>query len=224
VSRATPVLRLRDVGREFDGPVPVRAVAGVTVDIAPGEFVSVVGRSGSGKTTLLSIMGLLDSPDSGVLEFEGRLVSTLSEAERSLIRRERIGFVFQRFHLVPHRTVEQNLGLALLYTPHRVRERKRRVDEAIEALGLESRRRTDVSLLSGGEQQRVAMGRALVGDVGLLLCDEPTGNLDSATGRTVMETLRSLNSRGVTVVVVTHDPVVAEFAQRQLTMKDGRLV
>jgi len=221
--RVQPALRLAGVSRVFGGAVPVRAVDDVSLTVEPGAFVAVVGRSGSGKTTLLSLMGLLDTPDSGTIEIEGRSVHQVSESEASRVRRERIGFVFQRFHLIPRRTVAENIGLALRYTSIGGRERILRVNDMIDRLGLGGRRDADVRTLSGGEQQRVAIGRALVGEARILLCDEPTGNLDSATGMNVLEILSDFNARGVTVVVVTHDPLVAEFARSRITMHDGKV-
>jgi putative ABC transport system ATP-binding protein len=198
----------------------VRALSEVSFAIHPGDFVAVVGPSGAGKTTLLNLLGCMDAPTSGRLWLEGQEVRCSSERERTRLRRDRLGFVFQHFGLVPTLTVAENIALPLLFAGRRP---SHRVDQLMERLGLAHRRRHRPHQLSGGEMQRVAIARALVNEPALLLADEPTGNLDSATGDAVIRLLRELNADGLTVVVVTHNPELASAARRQLRLVDGRL-
>lgn len=198
----------------------VRALDGVSLTVRRGEFVAIVGPSGAGKTTLLNLLGCMDAPSSGRLWFEGREVQQLSERGRTHLRRERLGFVFQHFGLVPTLTVAENVGLPLVFAR---RSADGRVSRLLEKVGLSSRRNHRPHELSGGEMQRVAIARALVNEPALLLADEPTGNLDSVTGEAVIALLRQLNAEGLTVVVVTHNPALAGAAGRQLRLADGRL-
>ena len=198
----------------------VRALDGVSLTIRRGEFVAIVGPSGAGKTTLLNLLGCMDAPSAGRLWLEGREVQQLSERGRTHLRRERLGFVFQHFGLVPTLTVAENVALPLVFAR---RTADGRVSRLLEKVGLSSRRNHRPHELSGGEMQRVAIARALVNEPALLLADEPTGNLDSVTGEAVIALLRQLNAEGLTVVVVTHNPLLAGAAGRQLRLADGRL-
>ncbi|GAA4235415.1 ABC transporter ATP-binding protein [Actinomadura meridiana] len=219
----TPAILLRGVGRTYPGPPPVTALHDVNLTVARGEYVVIVGPSGSGKSTLLNLLGLLDRPTDGSYGLDGLDVAELRDAERAAVRGQRIGFVFQSFHLLPHRSALENVLLAQLYggTP-----RARRLDAARSALrqvGLEHRTDAPPTTLSGGERQRVAIARALVNRPRLLLCDEPTGNLDTATAATILGLLEDLHTAGQTVLTITHDPAVAGRAGRVVTIRDGRL-
>lgn len=212
-----------DVTRVYElGETPVQALRGVSLRVDPGEFAAIVGPSGSGKSTLMHLLGLLDRPSSGVITVGGRDATGLSDAELSELRNATIGFVFQSFQLLSRTTAMDNVALPLLYRGIRKAERRELAAEALDAVGLSSRLRHRPSQLSGGEQQRVAIARALVGSPQLLLADEPTGNLDSRTGRDVMDILELLNvDRGVAVLLVTHDLDIASRARRQVHMRDG---
>lgn len=216
-------LELRGVTKvhERDGE-PVRALDGVDLDIATGEYVAVTGASGSGKSTLLHVIGCLDSPTSGSYRLAGEELAHLSADERSL-RRRRIGFVFQSFHLLPRLTAIDNVALPLRYAGVPLGERRDRAEILLRRVGLGDRLTHRSTQLSGGQQQRVAIARALVSGAPLILCDEPTGNLDSAAGAAVIELLESLGREGRTLIVVTHDPALAARAARRLTMRDGRV-
>jgi len=219
------LIRLQGICRTFDmGGQPVHALADVDEKILSGEHVAIMGPSGSGKTTLLNLIGCLDRPTSGSYRLAGREVAELSDAELTSVRRHQIGFVFQFFHLVPRLTAAENVELPMLFAGIARPERRRRVEQAIRAVGLEGRARHRPDQLSGGERQRVALARATVMEPGLLLADEPTGNLDTASGRQVLDLLDSLNARGLTLVVVTHDPAVARRADRLVLLSDGRVV
>ena len=213
------------VVREFgNGESAVRAVDGVTVNIAPGEFVALVGRSGSGKTTLLNLLAGLDRPSDGRVWFEGRELSDLSEKELVGLRRERIGFVFQSFGLIPLLSAFENVELPLHIGGVSWRERRRLANEALELVGLLGRSGHRPYELSGGEQQRVAIARALVAGPSVVFADEPTGELDSVTAESIGGILREIGaSRGVTVVTATHDLMLADMADRRLQMADGRI-
>ena len=217
---------LRGVSRTYAlGGVDVRAVQDVDLTIAAGESVAIVGSSGSGKTTLLQLLGALDRPTEGEVLFEGRDIARLGDRALSELRLETFGFVFQQFNLVPTLTAAQNVELALAPTSSSRAERRERVLVLLASVGLAERAHHVPSKLSGGEQQRVAIARALANDPHVLLADEPTGNLDSATGAEIMDLLLSLSEQGSrTVVVVTHDSDVAARAQRVIRMQDGRLV
>ncbi|MFC8344025.1 ABC transporter ATP-binding protein [Streptomyces sp. NPDC057280] len=217
------VLRLVGCAKTYPGFPPVQALHPADLTVPAGDYLTVVGPSGSGKSTLLNLLGLLDRPTSGTLTFAGVDVAELSERERTALRGRRIGFVFQEFHLLPYRTALENVALAQLYVTDRAAERVRAATDALERVGLGHRLDASPTTLSGGERQRVAIARALVNEPDLLLCDEPTGNLDSVTAATVMDLLGDLNRAGVTVIVITHDPAVAARARRRITILDGRL-
>ncbi|MFG1886300.1 ABC transporter ATP-binding protein [Micromonospora sp. NPDC049051] len=213
---------LEDVVREYPGGV--RAVAGVSLVIERGEAVAVVGRSGSGKSSLLNLIGTLDRPTSGRVDIAGHSVTDLTDRQLSALRASTIGFVFQQFHLTPGQPVCEAVADGLLYAGVGLRERRRRAAQALERVGLDHRLHHRPHELSGGEQQRAAIARALIGAPRLLLADEPTGNLDSVSGATVMELLRDLNTTGTTVVVITHDHEVAMALPRQVEIADGLVV
>jgi putative ABC transport system ATP-binding protein len=202
------------------GGEEVRALDQVSFEIAAGEFVAVVGPSGAGKTTLLNLIGCMDAPTGGTLRIEGREVQEVSERDRTRFRRDRIGFVFQHFSLLPTLTVEENVGLPALFAH---RNQRQRAAELLERVGLTHRRHHRPSELSGGEMQRAAIARSLINQPALLLADEPTGNLDSATGENIISLFRQLNAEGLTLVVVTHNAALAEAASRVLVLRDGRL-
>jgi putative ABC transport system ATP-binding protein len=221
----TPAVAVSDVTRSYrlgsrDDAVP--ALRGVSFEIPPGAFVAIVGPSGSGKSTLLNLLGALDRPTSGTVRLEGRDVAALSDAQLARLRNSTIGFVFQQFHLLPRTSALDNVALPLVYAGVPRGERTARAGEALAAVGLGHRVDHQPTELSGGEQQRVAIARALVTDPRLLLADEPTGNLDTATGAAVMQLLERLNAeRGTALVVITHDPEVAGRAPRQIHLRDG---
>ena len=213
------VSRLYTMGEE-----PLRALDDVSEVIEAGEYVAVMGPSGSGKSTLLNILGCLDRPNEGVYRLDGDDVGALSEDEVSAIRRHKIGFVFQTFHLVPRLSAEENVAFPMVFAGVPRGERSERVATALAAVGLARRATHRPAELSGGECQRVAMARAMVMRPQVLLADEPTGNLDSVAGRQVMDLLEEMNAGGLTLLVVTHDPAIAARASRVLIMKDGRIV
>ena len=204
--------------------VETLALDAIDLDIADGEFVAIMGPSGCGKSTLLNMLGMLDSPTSGSYIFNGKEVATLPEADLAAVRKENIGFIFQSFNLVDELSVRENVELALLYHDVPSVERKRRVDEVMDKVGIAHRARHRPSQLSGGQQQRVAVARALVASPKLILADEPTGNLDTQHGEEVMRMIRQLNQEGSTIVMVTHSPVHAYFASRVVNMLDGRIL
>jgi putative ABC transport system ATP-binding protein len=219
------MIRLHGISRTFDvGGESVHALVDVHETIATGEHLAIMGPSGSGKSTLLHILGCLDRPDRGVYELLGRDVSRLDEDELSLVRRHTIGFVFQFFHLVPRLTALENVELPMVFAGIEAVERRERAMGRLRAVGLEPRASHRPDQLSGGERQRAAIARATVLDPKLLLADEPTGNLDTVSGRHVLEILEQMNAAGLTLVVVTHDPAVARRARRVLVLHDGRVV
>jgi len=206
------------------GGQPLHALDEVSETIEAGDYVALMGPSGSGKSTLLNIVGCLDRPSSGDYRLDGEDVGALSEARLSEIRRHKIGFVFQTFHLVPRLSGAENVAFPMVFAGVARPERHERVSAALEAVGLRDREEHRPAELSGGERQRVAIARATVMRPRVLLADEPTGNLDSAAGRQVMEVLENMNAGGLTLVVVTHDPAVASRAKRVIVMADGRIV
>ena len=219
------MLKLHDLAKVYrTTEVETLALNGVSLEIDAGEFVAVMGPSGCGKSTLLNVLGLLDSPSSGAYWFFGEEVAKFSEARLTRLRREHIGFVFQSFNLIDDLSVAENVEVALLYRSVSAGERKRRVAEALERVGMAHRARHRPQQLSGGQQQRVAVARALVSAPKLILADEPTGNLDTANGEEVMRLLSEAAAAGVTVVMVTHSLVHAAVAQRTIKLLDGRVV
>jgi macrolide transport system ATP-binding/permease protein len=226
---ASSVIALHGIARVYHlGDIEVRALAGVDLTIARGEFLAIMGASGSGKSTLMNVLGCLDRPSSGRYLFEGVDVAELTEPELARIRSERIGFVFQSFNLLARTSALENVALPLFYAdggPARRSARRARARQALGTLGLAERERNTPSQLSGGQQQRVAIARALINGPGMILADEPTGNLDSRTSNEIMDVLRALNrEQGVTIIVVTHDPSIAAHTDRIVTMRDGRIV
>ncbi len=220
----TPLLSLDGVSRIYGEEVKVHALDGVSLDIEVGEFVSIVGPSGSGKSTMLGLLGLLDLPSLGTLSVDGTSVADLSDHDRSTLRGEVVGFIFQQFHLIPHLDARRNVETALLYRQMSPRERKRRAMDALEVVGLVPRHEHRPVQMSGGEQQRCAIARAIVTEPKLLLADEPTGALDSTNAANVMEIFRNLNNGSRAIAIVTHDPAVAASADRRISMKDGKIV
>jgi putative ABC transport system ATP-binding protein len=219
---AEPIVVLRAVRREYPGGVT--ALRGVDLDIHRGELVAIVGPSGSGKTTMLNVMGTLDRPSAGRVGVDGFDVGELSDRELSALRARRIGFVFQYFHLAPGVSALDNVADGLLYAGVGLRERRERAEAALRRVGLGHRLRHRPHELSGGEKQRTAIARAVVREPALLLADEPTGALDSQSGEGVMQALLDLNQSGTTIVVITHEQVVASHLSRQVSMLDGRVV
>ena len=204
--------------------VETHALAGIHLEVKKGEYVSISGPSGCGKSTLLAILGLLDSPSDGTYILNGKPVQGLKLSERARIRNREIGFIFQAFNLIGDLTVYENVELPLTYRGMAGAERKKRVHDALERVGMSHRVKHYPSQLSGGQQQRVAVARALAGDPAILLADEPTGNLDSANGEAVMDLLRELHRGGATICMVTHDPRYARYADRSIHLFDGRIV
>ena len=223
VNGEPPVIRLASVAYTYRGPPPVHALKPLDLVINRGEHVAVTGPSGSGKSTLLNLVGLLDRPTEGTIEIDGMDVGTAPERDRAAVRAHRIGFVFQSFHLLPHRTAVENVMLAQVYADQPRRNRHRAAKSALAQVGLAQRANALPTALSGGERQRVAIARALVNRPSLLLCDEPTGNLDTTTTQELTELLESLHRAGATLLVITHNPAVAARAQRRVTIRDGRL-
>jgi putative ABC transport system ATP-binding protein len=217
-------IELSGIRRSFRlGDSTVHALRGIDLGIAAGEYVSVMGPSGSGKSTLLNVLGLLDSPNAGRYRLEGRDVTTLGAAEQARVRSQRIGFVFQSFHLVPRLTAAENIALPMVLAGIPPAQRAPRVRQALEDFGLASRAGHRPDELSGGQRQRVAIARATIMHPALLLADEPTGNLDRSTGEDVMRLLEDLQARGTTLVVVTHDAALGDRAHRQLYLEDGEI-
>ena len=224
-----PLVELRELWRTFPGEPPVHALRAVNLQVHRGDHLSIVGPSGSGKSTMLNILGCLDRPTAGVHLLDGLDVAGLSEDQRAAVRGGRIGFVFQAFHLLPHRSVAENVMLAEVYTGRADRAgRRQRAEAALARVGLSHRAGFLPTRLSGGERQRVAIARALMGDHGddprLLLCDEPTGNLDSRTTASILELFEELRADGLTIVVITHDADVSARAARTVHLADGMVV
>jgi putative ABC transport system ATP-binding protein len=221
-----PIIQLDDLRKTYaSGGEPVHAVRGLTLRIDPGEFVAVMGSSGSGKSTLMNILGCLDRPTSGSYRLDGTEVSRLDRDQLSELRNRKIGFVFQSFNLLARTSAVENVELPLLYrrTPLRPEEQRAKALHALEQVGIGQRADHTPNRLSGGQQQRVAIARALINDPVLLLADEPTGNLDSRTSLEILSIFQSLNARGITILMVTHEPDVARHAKRILVMRDGRV-
>ena len=219
------MIELSALDRTFEvGGRPVHALRNIDLKIALGEYVSIMGASGSGKSTLLNILGCLDRPTAGSYRFASQETAHLDESELSRLRRHQIGFVFQFFHLVPRLTAAANVELPMIFAGIPPQERAARASKVLEMVGLTPRAGHRPDQLSGGEQQRVAIARAVVMNPALLLADEPTGNLDSASGREIVSLIEGMNERGLTLIVVTHDPQIGGRARRQIHLSDGRIV
>jgi putative ABC transport system ATP-binding protein len=219
------MLTMRELSRVYrTDTVETTALDRIDLDIADGEFVAIMGPSGCGKSTLLNVLGMLDSPSSGSYVFNGAEVAGLPEGKLADVRKKNIGFIFQSFNLVDELSVRENIELALLYHDVPATERRRRVEEVMDKVGIAHRAKHRPSQLSGGQQQRVAVARALVGNPKLILADEPTGNLDTQHGEEVMKMLQALNREGSTIVMVTHSPGHADYAGRVVNMLDGRIL
>jgi putative ABC transport system ATP-binding protein len=218
------MLSMQDISMVYrTDAVETHALRDFSLEVGEGEFVAVTGPSGSGKTTFLNIAGLLERFTDGRYELDGRDVSSLSDAQSSKVRNEKIGFIFQGFNLIPDLDVFDNVDVPLRYRRFSAAERKRRIDHVLELVGLGSRMRHLPSQLSGGQQQRVAIARALAGEPRFLLADEPTGNLDSQMALGIMELIREINQQGTTIIMVTHDPTLARMANRNVHIRDGRV-
>ncbi len=219
-----PVVRTRAIARTYHrGMIAVPVLSAIDIELAAGEWVAILGPSGSGKSTLLNILGLLDRPDAGIYELAGEDVSDLGDTRRAAIRNQRIGFVFQSFNLLPRTSALENVATPLLYRGLRRAARLARARATLEGVGLGEQLDYDPTQLSGGQLQRVAIARALVGEPALLLADEPTGNLDTQSGSEVLDLFAELHRAGSTVLMITHDPVVAARAERRLLLDGGRL-
>jgi len=222
---APTLLELQGIRKVFlTDEVETHALSDVHLAVKKGEWLAIVGPSGSGKTTLLALLGLLDTPTAGTFLLDGKPVQDLSPADRAHVRNKHIGFIFQSFNLIGDLTVFENVELPLTYRGMAPDQRKKRVDQALERVGMSHRARHMPGQLSGGQQQRVAVARAVAGDPLILLADEPTGNLDSKNGQAVMKLLRELHQSGSTLIMVTHDPAYARLASRTVTLFDGRIV
>lgn len=218
-----PVIELRAITKEFPSRPPVRALDDVSFRVDRGDYVAIVGPSGSGKSTLLNVLGLLDRPTTGSYRLDGTETTTLKDGARTRLRGDRIGFVFQSFHLLPHRSLAENVMLAEVYGGRPRKGRRERALAALERVGLGHRTGFPPGRLSGGERQRAAIARALMGEPALLLCDEPTGNLDSRNTEAVLSLFAGLRTQGLTIVVITHEREVSERAERRVRITDGML-
>ena len=218
------MIQFSKVSREFEvGDERVRALRDIDLEIRDGEYAAIMGPSGSGKSTMLNILGLLDRADRGQYFLDDKDTTALKEKKRAALRRQHFGFVFQSFHLVPRMTAAQNVELPLNLDGVSPRKRRQRVSDALDAMGLADRARHRPSQLSGGQRQRVAIARAMIMQPGVLLADEPTGNLDNASGQEVIQALEALNQRGITLIIITHNPVIGERANRRIHMQDGAI-
>ena len=218
------MIQFSKVSREFEvGDERVRALRDIDLEIRDGEYAAIMGPSGSGKSTMLNILGLLDRADQGQYFLDNQDTTALTEKKRAALRRQHFGFVFQSFHLVPRMTAAQNVELPLNLDGVSPRERRQRVRDALDAMGLADRARHRPSQLSGGQRQRVAIARAMIMQPGVLLADEPTGSLDKKSGQEVIQALEALNQRGITLIIITHNPVIGERANRRIHMQDGTI-
>ncbi len=224
MSEQTPLIRLRGIEKTYRvGTQEVPAVRGVDLDVARGEYLSIMGSSGSGKSTLMNLLGCLDTPTAGSYELDGRDVSGLGEDELAAVRNRKVGFVFQTFNLLPRSTALQNVELPLVYAGLGAVERRERAAHALDQVGLQDRMTHKPNELSGGQRQRVAIARALVTEPALVLADEPTGNLDSRTSAEIMALLGDLDRGGRTLILVTHEPDIAAYTRRIIRLHDGRI-
>ena len=224
-ARGGPIIALEQVTRVYRmGESEVRALDGVSLTIGRGEYIAIMGPSGSGKSTMLNVLGCLDSPSSGRYLLDGEPVEALSEDQLADVRQRRISFIFQTFHLIARMTAQRNVELPMIFAGVPPAERRARAERALTSVGLAARRGHRPDQLSGGERQRVAIARAIVMEPIILLADEPTGNLDTVSGGEIVALLEGLNARGLTIVLVTHDPTVASQTRRIVRMRDGRIV
>lgn len=223
-SNKNTVIDLKNLAKRYDDEAGVYdALKGIDLKVYEGEFLNIMGPSGSGKSTLMNIIGLLDRPTSGEYKLDDENTEKLKQKEVSRLRRDKIGFVFQNFNLLPRLNLIQNIELPLLYKKTPVRERREKVFAVLKKVGLADKAKSRPNRLSGGQVQRAAIARALVNDPSLVLADEPTGNLDTKTGLEIMKLLKELNEQGVTVILVTHNPELSEFASRTITVRDGKI-
>jgi len=220
----SPIIKIQDIHKRYGlHDAEVHALRGINLNIAQGDFVAIMGQSGSGKSTLMNIIGCLELPDSGLYKLNQQNIAEFDRDKLAQIRNKTIGFVFQSFNLLPRTSALENIETPLIYAGVSNSERKRRSLEMLKKLGLESRKNHFSNQLSGGQQQRIAIARALINNPSILLADEPTGNLDTATGEEVMDLLVSLNKKGLTIILITHEHEVADRAKRKLIMRDGKL-
>ena len=221
----TPLIEFRDVYKIYPmGDTEVRAIDGISMTVYPGEFLAIVGQSGSGKSTCMNIMGCLDVPTSGQYLLDGKDVSHMADDEQAEIRNKKLGFIFQQYNLIPKLTVRQNVELPLLYAGLSEREQAARALESLERVGLQDKANNYPNQLSGGQQQRVSIARALSGNPSIILADEPTGALDSKTGKEVLQFLKKLHREGNTIVLITHDNTIASQAERVIRIHDGKVI